>query len=392
MLQEKLSLIVVAHKFAWTTKDIVDGLTHRYCGLYANLCKLVLRYGGSAFWYSAKDRVLLKLPEKAKVLKCGIFRSLLTVTSDNISRGVFTVIILDYPHSFLGVKHLLDYLASLLLLHLIRLLNRGFIVVDNMDPPIEHAIELSGKVTLLQYILWSFLNRLVYSFDLVVYHSQSYRVYHKLYYGINYDRSIVIPPGSFPEMMSYEEPPQEESIRVICSGSVSKWVGINNLLKIVKMLNRNNVRAEFVVIDRAFPKDINIGGIKVIRHYMGYRTFLDTLKRSHILLLLRPKSLHHLLTVRASLPDYLVVGRPILYPKSLGSRELVQDAGCCYEFDKIEDITKLIPVLADDKALLKNISLTARLFAEKHMVYMERAKKLLVEILSRLSHTSKCGL
>lgn len=74
-----------------------------------------------------------------------MFRGLLMAIKQSLAHDCYPTVLLDYPHSFIGVKHLLDYLASMLLLHILRLERKVFVVVDNMDPPTEHAEELRGQ-------------------------------------------------------------------------------------------------------------------------------------------------------------------------------------------------------------------------------------------------------
>jgi len=386
MKPKGLSLIIVAHKFAWRIDDVVDGLTHRYYGLYANLCKLNLRMNGCAFWYSVKDRLLLRFSEGCiRVFKHSVFGGILKAILESISRRVFIIAVIDYPHSFLGIKYLLGYLASLLLLHLIRILNRGFIVVDNMDPPIEHAYELKGNVKLAERMLWLLLNNIVFRFDLIIFPTQSYRLYHRQVYGLEERKSIVVPHGSFPEWIPYKKPPYTGALKILCSGDIIKWVDVNALNDLVEELVASGLDLELIVISKnkgIWPR--NWSRIKVLPP-ITFKEFSDCLSRVHLLLLIRPKSLHHMLTMRASLADYLMSGRPIVYVKSLGNAEVIKRAGCGFAFQDLHELKQILTQLCKEKSLIETLGYRARVFAEFHMVYKKHANELFREILLRIS-------
>ena len=381
-----LSLIIVSHEIAWLVDDVRDGLTHRYYGLYSNLARYVLGHGGTVFWYTAKECKLLTFDLNTYISSStySMFIAMVKALRASLTYGRPVIVLLDYPHSFLGAKHLMDYILTLLLFHVLRLVKRIYVVVDNMDPPIEHAIELKGGINLLQRLLWILLNNIIFGFDLIVFHSQSYRVYHKLYYRLDYSKSVVIPPGSFPEVIQYEDPPSNPPIRIFCSGKITEWVGLERLMKIVKKLKNRGIMVKFILIDRSAPTDLEQEDIKIIRTYIGYKDFIKTLAKAHLLLLTRPNSLHHLLTVRASLADYLMAGRPVLYLHSLGMREIVGNIDGVFEFRILDEVPEIILKLINDKNSLKKLSQKVRAFAERHLKYKVLALKLLREILTNL--------
>lgn len=378
----RLVIFVIAHKFAWTIKDVRDGLTHRYYGLYASLCKYVLKHGGCVYWYDVSNKNLLGISDlQVSISKSSMFKALLLVARESIKRKTYVIVILDYPHSFLGIKYLVDYLLSLLVLHILRLTRRYFVVVDNMDPPIEHAIELNGRIRTSQHILWSLLNLIVFKYDLIVFHSQSYRIYHSLYYKIDLNRSCVISPGSFPDVIPFTSLPPPP-LRILIVGNVNKWIGLERLLKVLDKLHNMYTKVKFIVIDRTAPK-VKSDKIDIINTYLDYMDYVKTLTQAHILLLLRPKSLHHLLTVRATLADYMMAGRPILYLYSLGMKEILEKAKCGYAFKSLEDIPHIVAYLNNEK-FLYTLARNARRFAVKYLCYRKHALRLLMLILKHI--------
>ena len=116
------------------------------------------------------------------------------------------------------------------------------------------------------------------------------------------------------------------------------------------------------------------------------------LSEAHVFVIPYPKTLHHLLTMRAKLPDYMMAGRPILFTKSLGMNEVVALARCGFAFEDFTELKAFLIQIYRNKDLVKILGRRARSFAEKHMVYMGHARKLLMEILSRLSQISKQSL
>jgi len=378
-----LPFIIVSHEVAWSIDDVRDGLTHRYYGLYSNLAKYALKHGGTVFWYGARKRRLLILGFSALTSSrtYSMFIAVVKALRNSLTYGRPVVVLLDYPHSFLGAKHLIDYLLTLLTLHVFRLVRHVFVVVDDMDPPIEHAIELRGRVSPWQKLLWILLNNIVFNFDLIVFHSQSYRVYHKLYYRLDYNRSIVIPPGSFPKIIRFEEPSSDLPIRILCSGNITEWISLEKLMKVAKELRNKGIIVEFVLIDRSVPTNLEEKGVKIIKAYLRYEDFVKTLAKAHILLLVRPNSLHHLLTVRASLADYLMAGRPILYLRALGIREITGRIDGAFEFGTLDEVPNIISQFMSNRDLLKKLSWRIRIFAERYLSYKALALKLLRKIL-----------
>ena len=379
-----MMLVIFSNRAVWMSDSVVDGLSHRYYGLYSNMARYVINSGGCVFWYDVTRRVLFKVCSDTVICVKGIsfLKTAMRSLKEAICRGNLVVVLIDYPHSFLGVKHLPEYLAVLLILHVSRLFKRTFVVIDNMDPPMEHAMELqNGRISLLQKALWSLINIIVLRYDLIVFHSTAYRVYHKLYYNIDYSRSEVTPPGSFPEKIPYINMPDEYPIRVLCSGHVTKWVGLEKLCEVSKKLADKGLRIKFMVIDRSAPLRVNNEDIEVINTYLDYREFIKMLASSHLLLLLlRPKSLHHLLTARASLADYLMSGRPVLYLHSLGIREVARGCGGALEFRDLNELLILISHIAHNISLLKDLGKECRLFAVKYLNYKKHALKLLKKV------------
>jgi len=376
--------IVISHKAVWSSSNIVEGLSHRYVGLYSNIAKYVTSNGGCVFWYDVSRRRLLEICRKAISVdnNISLLKALIKSLKRTLYRGSIVIVLLDYPHSFLGVRILPHYLITLLLFHAFRLSKRVFVVVDNMDPPIEHALELhNGKIDLLRKALWILLNSIVFRYDLIVFHSNAYRAYHKLYYGVDYSKSEVIPPGSFPDEIPYTEISDNRPIRILCSGHVAKWIGLEKLRKLSREIAERGLKVKFVIIDKSAPGEIVGEDIELIRAYLDYKSFTKMLVSSHVLLLLRPKSLHHLLTVRASLADYIMSGRPVLYLHSLGIRSVVGGCECAFELKSIDELPDILLNIASNNDTLKALGRKCRLFAIKYLDYKKNALILLSKIL-----------
>jgi glycosyltransferase involved in cell wall biosynthesis len=384
MRKLKISLIVVALKFAWIISDVTDGLTHRYYGLYANLCKLLLEKDGNIFWYEASNRTLLKLlNDHFRARKITMFGGLVNSVKESLSHGALPVVLLDYPHSFTGIKNLPDYLFSLIFLHALRLLNRVFVVVDNMDPPIEHAEELEGRCGLTKRALWSLLNKLVLSFDLILFHTNSYKTYHALYYRIKPEKMLTVPPGSFPELIPYRETPRVPPLRILYSGIITRWNNAYRLIEIIQRLADIGLDVELIVTGKD-QVGVKSDRAKIMRT-VQFQVYTELLSQAHIFVIPYPKTLHHMLTMRAKLADYMMAGRAVLFTASLGMNEVIAQAGCGFTFESMQDLEDLLIRMYKDEELIKSLGRKARSFAEKHMVYSDHAKKLLREIMSRLS-------
>ena len=378
-------ILIISYCFAWSPKDIVDGPTHRYYGLYSNMARIVLRYGGATYWYSVRERKLLKIFNgKAYLSRHSMLTAVVKALKDAFTFGKPVIVILDYPHSFLGVKHLVTYLSTLLMLHVFRLIGAVFVAVDNMDPPIEHAIELKGKISLLERLLWLLLNGLIFRFNVIIFHSKSYKIYHKLYYKTSYDTAVVIPPGSFPDMIPYIEPMPEAHVNILLSGRIHEWIGLAKIIELIKALKCKGIRIKFTVLDKSAPTSLKEEDIKVVNTYVNYFDFLKLLTESHILLLIRPKSLHHTLTVRATIADYMMAGRPIIYLDSLGIREVVSHIRGCYSFKSLEEIPIILQKLTGDTLSLSKLSRGIRLYAEEYLDYRKLALNLLREVMKRI--------
>jgi glycosyltransferase involved in cell wall biosynthesis len=313
-----------------------------------------------------------------------LFVAVAKALGEALTFGKPIIVMLDYPHSFLGIKHFITYVSSLLLLHAFRLVGAVFVTVDNMDPPIEHSIELKGKVSLSEKLLWLLLNKLAFRFNLIVFHSQSYRVYHKLRYKFSYKKTIVCPPGSFPEVIPYLEPMLKSNVKVFLSGRIHEWIGLKELIAIMKSLKDEGINAKFIVLDKSISTNLRREDIEVVSTYVNYFDFLKLLTEAHLLLLVRPRSLHHMLTVRATLADYAMAGRPIVYFYSLGCKEIVGNVEGCYSFKSIEEIPNILRKLTRDSSSLNKLCISIRAYAEKYLDYKKLALNLLREITIRI--------
>jgi len=379
-------VLIISYRFAWSSKDVVDGLTHRYYGLYSNIARYVLNYRKPVYWYSVRDRRLLKIFNgKGCSSRCSMFIAVAKALKEVYTFERPIIVILDYPHSFLGIKYFMIYVSTLLLLYIFQLIGVVFVVVDNMDPPIEHSIELKGKVSLLERLLWSLLNNLVFLFDLIIFHSQSYRVYHRLYYKLDYKKTAVIPPGSFPNIIPYKEVRLKTPVKVFLSGRIHEWIGIEKIIMLIESLKREGIKVKFIVLDKSASSSLRRENIEVVNTYVSYHDFLKLLTEAHMLLLLiRPRSLHHTLTVRATMADYMMAGRPILYLHSLGIKEIAGDVEGCYSFKSIEEVPNILQKLTRDLSSLNELCINIRRYAEKHLDYRKLALNLLREIANRI--------
>ena len=380
-----LPILIISHSIAWSSKNVVDGLTHRYYGLYSNMARYILNHGRPTYWYSVRERRLLKVFNgMCHSSKCSMFIAVAKVLKEAFTFEKPVIIMLDYPHSFLGIKHFMTYVSTLLLLRVFQLLGAVFVVVDNMDPPIEHSIELKGKISLLEKLLWSLLNKLVSFFDFMIFPSQSYRVYHKLYYKLDYKKTGVFPPGSFPDIIPFKEAPLKTPLKVFSSARIHEWIGLEKIITLIESLEHEGIEAKFIVLDKSAPSSLRGENLEVMNTYVGYHDFLKLLTEAHVLLLIRPKSLHHALTVRATAADYMMAGRPILYLHSLGIKEIVGNVKGCYSFSSIEEVPDVLRRLTRDLSSLDELCISIRAYAEKCLDYRKLALNLLREIANRM--------
>jgi len=379
-------ILIISHYFAWSFKDVREGLTHRYFGLYSNIARYVLTHGEVVYWYGVKEQKLLRIFD-GKIYSSRYLVMPIAVMSS--LRELFThrkpiIVILDYPHSFLGIKHFPLYVITLIILHVFRLFKLVFIVVDNMDPPIEHALELKKKISMLEKILWIFLNNVVFGFDFIIFLSQSYRVYHKLYYKLNYTKTDVCPLGSFPSKIPYKGASLKPPLKVLLLGRIEEWIGLKTLGALIKDLEYEDIKVKLIVIDKSAPNSLKENSIEVINTYIDYSELVKLLGEAQVLLLLRPRSLHQLLTVRATLLDYMMAGRPILYLHSLGSKEIVDDLKGCYSFNSLNEVSSILKQLYMNMSVINELGKKIREYAEKHFNYEVLALNLLKKIVCRL--------
>jgi hypothetical protein len=285
----KLSMIVVANKFAWNIGDVRDGLTHRYFGLYSNMCKSVLTDNGFAFWYNVSEHALIRCKEKGcEKKKLSLFHALLITIKHSLVNGRCPVVMLDFPHSFTGIKHLPDYFMSLLLLHLLRLRANIFTVVDNMDPPIEHAAELNGcNVGVFQLLLWTLLNKVVYAFDLTIFHTNCYQSYHIDQKKLKWTNTLVVPPGSFPEIITCRRPFEITKLRILFSGSLTKKNNGEHLIATIERSIAKGFELELLITGKDYIKT-HCDKVKFM-HTPTFSDYSKALEQAHILVIPYPK-------------------------------------------------------------------------------------------------------
>jgi glycosyltransferase involved in cell wall biosynthesis len=190
--------------------------------------------------------------------------------------------------------------------------------------------------------------------------------------------------GSFPSKIPYKEASLKSPLKVLVSGRIEEWIGLKTLGVLIKDLKYEGIKVKLIVIDKSAPNSLKENSIEVINTYIDYSDFIRLLTEAHVLLLLRPRSLHHLLTVRATLVDYMMAGRPILYLRSLGSKEIVDDLKGCYSFVSLKEVSSFLKQLYANMSVINELGKKIREYAEKHFNYEVLALNLLKKIVCQL--------
>jgi len=382
-------LIIVAYRFAFSIVDVNDGLTHRYYGLYSNLAKYLLsRSRAPILWYAIKERYYVELSSKNMIVKQKItLLSILGALIKFLKRYKSVVILIDYPHSFLGINHV-AYIIFLTVLIILKKLKCVFVVVDNNDPPLEHIEALTGKPSSIgQTLLWSLLNKLVLNSlaYLVIAVSEYYKHYLSLKYKIPLDRIIVCTAGTHPEIVKLGAPLSSNDIikanvlKIVYSGNIDDRISnvYNQIVKVINYLNRQGLKIELVVTGRIeSSKRVQESPYVKVLGGLPFRKYLELLKQSHIGLIMYPKVLHNEFATFTKLYDYISLGKPIISSDLLETRRVINEARCGFVFRNSAELITIFDKLFKQPSILLELSQRAYSYARK-VSYSLLAKEVL---------------
>jgi glycosyltransferase involved in cell wall biosynthesis len=373
-------LYIVAGEFTNSISMIRDGLTHRYYGLYWQLIEKFYKdiCKTKAFWYSTTERRLYVVTE-GKSLKLDLIRATLMVFKIALSSAYPAVVIIDYPHSFRGFKFFLEYATFLLLLHLLKKLSRTPFLVscDDMDPPLEHSQALGRSMRKSEILLWTFLNKLALSFDIIIAMSEGYKVYLAKRYKIALKKIIVIPGGTFVEYIPYTKPIVGERLIIVYAGNFDerlKNLG-EQILYAVGELKSKGYNIEFITTGKNLVSNIKCVENARFLGGLDYPSYLRILVKSHVCLLLYPKCLHNDLATFTKFSDYMSVGRIVITTNLMMTSKIVNEYFCGFVFTNIAEFKRILMKIYDQRFhIIEDMCFKARKWAElnSYRIYVER--------------------
>ena len=326
-----LRLCIISYDFALSRDRIKDGLTHRYYGMYATMLWVLSRSEHiSVSWHATTKKLTLEIDDKHFVVRQ---ESLFQFIKHILHKDIPSVILLDYPHAYLGVRTLPEFVLSLLFIHIIRLLRKVFLIIDMLDPPIEHLMELKDEVNLLEKIHWLILNHLVNRADLIIMLSESYRSYYSSTYEIKKDKIVVVYCGSYNDIIKIcanicqqdKYTHNSQTIRIVYAKPIVSQEELKSLEKYINVAReRFNVNVELIITGKAPVKLDSSHDLIRFLDVIPYMEYVKLLCKADILIIPYRLTLHHLLTTRAKLGDYLMTGKHIICRYSLGLKEVVK--------------------------------------------------------------------
>jgi glycosyltransferase involved in cell wall biosynthesis len=380
-------IFIVAGEITNSISKVKDGLTHRYYGFYWQLIERLREEKCKAFWYATSERKLYSISEN-KSLKLSLLYATSTVFKNGINSGTPVVVMIDYPHSFRGFKFFLEYTIFLLVLHFFKKISRVpfMVICDNMDPPLEHAHALQRNVKIIELLLWTFLNKLVYSFDLMVALSEGYRIYLAKRYGIPLEKIITIPSGTFAEYIPYTKPVIGEKLIILYAGNLDERMRdlAEQIICAVNELRSYGHAIEFIITGKNLIGNLrHAEGIKILGG-LNYIAYLHQLVSSHVFLLLYPRCLHNDLATFAKFSDYMSTGRIILTTDIMMTSKIVRDTSSGFNFKNVAEFKRILTNIYDNRHhIIEDMGVKARKWAESNS-YRTLVEKMVSYIKKRL--------
>lgn len=388
MREFPISLVIFGRYFTWGLDDVKEGITHRHYGLYTNLSKIFLKLNGRVFWYSYDERSLMNIagsPRNPHIdrTKAGPLRSLFTIIKKCLNNGSIPALIVNYPHSFRGIKHLPEYLSMLLLFRILKFAMRIPILIDNIDPPIEHQKYLGekGLKNSLRKLLWYFLEPLALKGNKVILLTESWKKYYTKKFGIKPRNISIIPCGSFPEAFClierFEPRKRSGTLVVLYAGAARRKYNVGRLVDIVTELSEEGSDIELIITGE---DAIGLGAENVeTLDVSGFRDYAKKLIRSDVAIV-PYTGRYRSFTSLAKVGDYMMAGTPIISLPLLETSKVIKEGKCGYVVRSFKELKRVIKDFCEDRSSVVEFGRRARSYAEANMNYTKHARKLFNEI------------
>lgn len=388
MKKFSLSLVIFGRYFTWNLDDVKEGITHRHYGLYTNLSKIFLKLNRQVFWYSYDKRSLVSIAGSAKnpdidPKRVGPLRSLFRVVKECLNNGSVPAVIFNYPHTFQGIGHLLEYLSMLVLLRFLKTAIGIPILIDNMDPPIEHR-EYLGKKGLknsLRKSLFYLLEPLALKDNNVILLTESWKKYYIKKFGIKPQNISIIPCGSFPEAFDKVAETKiknsSEGLTVFYAGTASERYNVDELVDAIDETSDEGLNIKLIIAgdDKIRIKSRNVE----IPNINEFKDYSDELARSDVAVVPLTGS-YPSCTSLAKVGDYMLAGLPVISLPLFETSKVIEEGKCGYIVRNFEELKMALGDLSGKKKTVSKLSHRAREYAEANMDYAKFAKNLFKEI------------
>lgn len=367
-----------------------EGITHRHYGLYKNLSQIFLNLGALVFWYDFGRKVLISIDSSgdkndAKTFGINPLHASYTAVKKCLVNHTIPVVIVNYPHSFLGIEHLPMYILFLLLLRIFGCTKQIIVVFDNIDPPIEHQkfFGIKGAKSVFVKFLWFFLELLALKNNKIVLLTESWKSYYIRRYSIRPEDIIVIPCGSFSEGFQRikDAKPKDVSKSFIAfyAGVATERKNVDKLVKVIDELSNGGLDVKLTISghDMIGIRSKNVKNLGACR----FKDFTKQLVRSDVVII-PYTAFYYSLTSLAKVGDYMMAGKPIISTPLLETSRLIKEAGCGYVVRDFKELKNVLENMYNDRTLVTELGRRAREYAEKNMDYAVLATRLFNKIAS----------
>ena len=375
-----INLMFITSYFAFDPRSIRGGIGHRYVGLYGSLAKVVLKKGHKVFWYSNKD-CNLRIIHQNKILisKSSFSISVIKAVYSSIHNDSSLAVVMAYPHSIPRVYGLLEYLASLALLNLLKTLfpKRITTVVDDFDPPVEAAYAFSeAKPSTLTRIYGRILEMLTLKLASSIITISEFWVQHMArIYHVRQEKIIVVSNGSLVRHIHCKPTETEGPLTILYAGSAMKVKDIDKLVLTVAKLREKGLHI-----------DLHIAGAKLMDLPQwvpvaqgDWPSFVDgILFQSDVCVIpYPPNRLTFFHAVPAKLFDYMGACKPIISTNLKEVSGILKKFNCGLVARDWTEFELHLKRLYHDRELAKKLGQNGREAAEKYFDYERLAEALL---------------
>lgn len=369
-----------------------EGISHRHYGLYKNLSQIFLNLGALVFWYDCGRKVLVSIDSSSEGTDADTFEinslhAFYTTVKKCLLNRTIPIIIVNYPHSFLGIQHLPEYVLFLLLLRIFVYVKKIFVVIDNIDPPIEHQkfYGIKGVKSVLVKCLWSFLELLALKNNKLILLTESWKRYYLGKYGIRPQDVIVVPCGSFSEGFQRFEGAKPKSTSnsfiVFYAGVATKRKNVDKLVKVIDELSDEGLDVKLTITgpDMIGIRSENVRKICAPR----FEDFARQIVRSDVAII-PYTAFYSSLTSLAKVGDYMMGSKPLISTPLIETSRLIEEARCGYVVRDFKELKNALENLYNNRTLVAELGRRAREYAEKNLDYAVLSARLFNKITSMI--------